>query len=377
MRILHIDTETGWRGGEQQVFWLIEGTLRRGAADPWLAAPPGSELGSRVRALQSSVREVPMRRGWDFRAARILGSLVREHGIDLVHAHTAHAHTLAWLGVARPGLAPVVVTRRVDFPIGGGLLGAVRRAKYLHPAVRIIAISSGVFDVLTSGGVPREHVTLVPSGIDPKRLEGAHNSEAFRREIGADSRTFVIGNAAALADHKGQIYLVRAAERIREWFRDRSSTLGQFSDFRIAILGEGEERPRLEAEIQRLGLLDHVRLPGWREDIADCMAGFDVFCLSSHLEGLGTAMLDAMWMGLPVVATRTGGIPDAVVDGETGLLVSPRNPDALAAACIRYIESEDLRKSLGAAGHRRIEQKFTVDRMVEGTLEVYRQALGR
>jgi glycosyltransferase involved in cell wall biosynthesis len=318
-----------------------------------------------------------MRRGWSFRAAREIGTLVREREIVLVHAHTAHAHTLAWLGVARPGLAPVVVTRRVDFPIGGGLLGGVRRAKYLHPGIRLIAISSGVRDVLTAGGVPADRVVLVPSGIDPRRLAGSHNAEAFRAEIGAGPSTFVIGNAAALADHKGQIYLVRAAERIRQWFRNRSAGSGQFSEFRIAILGEGEERSRLEAEIRERRLQEQVRLLGWRDDVADCMAGFDVFCLSSHLEGLGTAMLDAMWMGLPVVATRTGGIPDAVADDQTGLLVPPRDPEALAEACIRYLESEDLRKRLGAAAHRRIEERFTVDRMVEGTLEVYRQALGR
>jgi len=380
MNILHIDTEKGWRGGEQQAWWLIEGLLKRDVGHQIVAVPPASDFESRAREARWDVEQIPMRGGWDLAASARIRAIVRERKIDIVHAHTSHAHNLAWLGVARRGVAPVVVTRRVDFPIAApGPLGFLRRLKYVHPDVYLIAISAGVRDVLVAGGIEAERITIVPSGIDTKRLEGNHDRSKVRSLVEADEKTAVIGNIAALTDHKGQIYLVRAAAELRAWFQEPGARPPdcEYSDFRIVIVGEGEERGHLEEEIERLGVEGHVRLLGWRDDVPDCLAAFDVFCMPSHLEGLGTSILDAMWMGLPVVATRTGGIPDVITDRETGLMVPPKEPELLAAALIECIRDADLRKCLSQEGRRVVEERFTVDRMVEGTLAVYHSATKR
>ena len=377
MKILHLDTEMTWRGGEQQAFWLVEGLLKREIGKQVIVANPESEMAKRAKERDWNVFEVEMRGGWNPKVANKIAKIARQNVIDLAHAHTSHGHTLAWMGLARRKITPVVVTRRVDFPVGKGLFAPFRRAKYTHPWVHLIAISDGVKDVMIEGGLTPDEIAVVSSGIDPRRLQGRRDRDKIRKEIGLGPQTALIGNVAALTDHKGQIYLIQAAKRLRAWTQSLPDTISNeaFRDFKIILIGEGEDRPKLEAEIQNLGLENHVLLLGWRDDIADCMAGMDVFCLPSHLEGLGTAMLDALWMRLPVVASRTGGIPDVLIDGEVGLLSAPKNPKELADALIRMLESPDLRKRFSEEGRRTVERGFTVNRMVEGTLAVYRKAL--
>ena len=140
-------------------------------------------------------------------------------------------------------------------------------------------------------------------------------------------------------------------------------------------MGEGEERANLEREIARLHLENVVSLMGWRSDIPDCLAAFDLYCMPSHLEGLGTSMLDAMYKELPVAASRTGGITDALQDGINGLLFPPRDPAAIAAALERLLGDSALRRRFAQQARRDVEMKFTVDRMVEGTLAIYKEFL--
>jgi glycosyltransferase involved in cell wall biosynthesis len=141
------------------------------------------------------------------------------------------------------------------------------------------------------------------------------------------------------------------------------------------ILGEGELRARLAARIEHLGLGARVHLAGFRSDVDRLLPAFDVFCLSSHMEGLGTSVLDAMCFERPIVATAAGGIPDAVEDGVSGRLVAPRDPEALAAAIVEVLERPDWARQLAAAGRRRFEAGFSAERMVERTLEVLEEAL--
>ena len=165
--------------------------------------------------------------------------------------------------------------------------------------------------------------------------------------------------------HKGQRHLIDAARRV----------VRELPDVRFLIVGEGELRPALERQVRDLGLERHVLLPGFRTDVLGLQKALDVFVMSSITEGLGSAMLDAMACGRPVVATRTGGIPEAVHDGVNGLLVPPHDDAALAAAIVRLLQDDALRERLGGAARQRIVNEFSVDRMVANTLDVYRRRL--
>jgi glycosyltransferase involved in cell wall biosynthesis len=177
----------------------------------------------------------------------------------------------------------------------------------------------------------------------------------------------LVGNVAALAGHKGQRHLVAAAARV----------IREVPDARFLIVGEGELRDALEHQIKELGLDRHVMLTGFRDDAVGLQKSFDVFVMSSVTEGLGSAMLDAMACRRPVVATRAGGIPEAIEDGVTGLLVPPQDEPALAKAIVRMLKDSEMRARLGEAGRRRVVEEFSVEKMVAATLDAYEKRKAR
>jgi L-malate glycosyltransferase len=147
-------------------------------------------------------------------------------------------------------------------------------------------------------------------------------------------------------------------------------------DARFVILGEGELRGPLEKQIADLHLEKHVILGGFRPDVLSLLKGFDFFVMPSVTEGLGTSLLDAMACAKPIVASRVGGIPEVVMDGKTGILVPPKDPDLLAEAIVRMMQDRALAASMGGAGYTRVTERFTVERMVEETLAVYERLDG-
>jgi glycosyltransferase involved in cell wall biosynthesis len=247
-----------------------------------------------------------------------------------------------------------VATRRVDF----ALRGPLSRRKYAA-CDRVIAVSQAIAGVLGRGGLGSERVRVVYEGVpDRNALPGGR--EALR-DLGIPEDAPVVGNVAALTGHKDQATLLEAAAKV----------VRRVPEARFVIVGEGELRSRLEARSRDLGLERRCVFAGFRADLDRLIPAFTVFCLSSHMEGLGTSLLDAMAFGVPVVATAAGGIPEAVQDGITGRLAPPRQPDALAAALLEALDDPLRRAAWGRAGRRRYEERFTADRMIDATLAVY------
>jgi glycosyltransferase involved in cell wall biosynthesis len=172
-----------------------------------------------------------------------------------------------------------------------------------------------------------------------------------------------VGNVAALVPHKGQRHLIDAAKVVVQ----------QVPDARFIIAGEGELRPALERQIKDYHLEKHVLLAGFRPDVLSLHKAFDIFVMSSVTEGLGTSLLDAMAAGKPIVATRAGGIPEVVAEEETGLLVPPRDHEALADAIVRLLKDAELRRRMGEAARTRARTFFSAERMVQQTLLVYQR----
>jgi glycosyltransferase involved in cell wall biosynthesis len=359
--ILHIDTQGAWRGGEAQVFALCRGLLQRGYPIN-VITQPDSALAARLRQSGIEPVEIPMRGEFDLLAAFRIREICRSRDIHIIHAHDARAHALSWIATMARTPIPVLVTRRVDFPVGGNLLSAL---KYKSNRIYFIAISNGVKKVLIDGGVPEDRIEIVFSGVDPMRFQGACDGSSFKMEYGIGEDRIIIGNIAALTDHKGQIYLIDAAPRILE----------RFPNARFFIIGKGELKPSLQNRIDRLGLREKITLTGFIQNVGDALAAMDLFVLSSHLEGLCTSLLDAMSMKVPVVATRAGGIPDVVEHEVHGLLVEPKNPDSLAAAVIRMLEDKEAQRRFVEAGYEKVMQFFTTEQMIKGTIRVYEKIL--
>jgi glycosyltransferase involved in cell wall biosynthesis len=355
-----VDSERTWRGGERQVLELMRRQRRRGD-DPHLAAPPGSAIATRAAEEAFPVHWVAMRGTWDLPSVARLAGLHRRLRPDVVHWHAARAHSIgAMASILAPGPARVL-SRRVDFPVRGSW-GS--RLLWSMPIDAIGAISEGVRDALARSGVDPNRVRVVPSGIDLTPFEAPVDRNALRARLGVAPDVVLAFQAAALAPHKSQIDLLRAAAVARE----------RVPGLRVWIAGEGPLRAPLESESARLGLGTMVRFLGFRNDVNDLLRAADLFVVSSYLEGMGTSTLDAMAAGLPVVATRVGGIPEIVSDGVTGLLVPARDPRALADAILRLAGDAELRDRFGGAARVQV-RAFSADRTEERTRGLYSEAL--
>jgi L-malate glycosyltransferase len=253
---------------------------------------------------------------------------------------------------------PLVAARRVDFHLRGNSLS---RWKYRQVDCFICA-SEAIRQMLIGDGVPSARAVTVHEGIDIERVERAEPAN-LHADFWLPHQAPIVGNVAALVPHKGQRHLIDAAKTVVQ----------QVPDARFVIAGEGELRPALERQIKESHLEKHVLLAGFRPDVLSVHKAFDIFVMSSVTEGLGTSLLDAMAAGKPIVATRTGGIPEVVADGETGLLVAPRDHDALAEAVVCLLTDAELRRRMGEAGRARARALFSAEGMVQNTLHLYQR----
>jgi glycosyltransferase involved in cell wall biosynthesis len=359
---LHIDTARTWRGGQNQVLLTVNG-LRGIGQRAALVAHPGGELRRRAAEGLELVPLAP-RTEMDLTAAWRLSRLLRRLRPDIVHAHDPHGVAMGALALSMAGASaapPLVASRRVDFHLKGN---SFSRWKYRQVDC-FVAASEAIRRMLVGDGVPEARTVTVHEGVDIEHVLAAppvNVHEAFWLPHHAP----VVGNVAALVPHKGQHDLVEAARLVVQ----------AVPDARFVILGEGELREPLERQVRAHHLEKHVFLPGFRTDVLGCLKGFDLFVMSSVTEGLGTSLLDAMACSRAIVATRTGGIPEVVADGETGLLVPPRDPRALADAIVRLLGDEPARRAMGAAGFARVSERFSLERMIAGTAAVYARVAG-
>lgn len=354
---LHIDTARTWRGGQNQVLVTIMG-LRSLGHRTMLVAHPGGELRQRAKEGLDLIPLAP-RTEMDLGAAWRLSRLIRKLAPDIVHAHDPHGVAMAAMALSMStqiSKPPLVASRRVDFRMRGNSLS---RWKYRQVDCFICA-SEAIRQILVADGVPAARAVTVHEGIDLSRVDAAPPAK-LHEELWLPHHAPLVGNVAALVPHKGQRHLVESAALV----------VRQVPDARFVIAGEGELRPALERAIRDHHLEKHVLLLGFRPDVLSLHKAFDIFVMSSVTEGLGTSLLDAMASGKPVVATTAGGIPEVVVDGETGFLVPPRDHELMAEALVKLLKEEQLRQRMGRAGRVRARRKFSAERMVQDTLRVY------
>jgi glycosyltransferase involved in cell wall biosynthesis len=364
MRTLHIDTERVWRGGQQQVFLLVEGLARQGIGAT-LAVPPDSPLYECAVRAGLSVEPLAARGDADFIASFHLHRLIRRERFDIVHCHTAHAHGIALL--ARRFLAhklrpKIVVARRVAFSSPSPFA----RQKYRH-ADCIVAVSLAVQQRLEAAGIDPARIRVVRDGVRAVRpVVGPEERDRVRRLLGLEPNERLVLHLGHLGAEKGQADLIAAASAIQ----------AVVPEARIAIVGQGELRDQLEQQAAASG--DRVLFAGFwpPEQVPALLAAASVFVLPSRQEGLGSVLLEAMAAGLPIVGTRTGGIPEIICDGSTGLLVPPGDSPALAQAVVRLLTDSSLAQRLGAAGRDFVRREGSAERMIEETVAIYRALFG-
>ena len=348
MRILHLDSGRHWRGGQRQVFLLAAAQRERGY-EPLVVAAPNSPLAGLLKTQGIASAAVAMRADFDLIAMRRVRRLVFRWRPDLMHAHDARAHAIA-LGALLGSHVPLIVTRRVPFVPKG-------RLKYGSRVAHFIAISQAVADALQRGGVSADRCTVVYSGVP---TPSALAPRDWRREAGWPADTLLCGVVGAMTAEKGVAKLHEIAAHVAPAVQDR---------LRLVLLGGTAIGADLFGGIAayRAGFVDAIH---------DAVAGLDMLWHPSGAEGLGTAVIDAMALGVPPVAFATGGLAELVESERSGLLAPPGDVRAFAHEVERLATDSALRRALADGGRTRAAH-FSVDRMASGASAVYDMVLAR
>jgi glycosyltransferase involved in cell wall biosynthesis len=294
--------------------------------------------------------------GFVFRLARI----IRTGKPDIVHVHSRRGADVWGAFAAHMTKTQVVLTRRVDNPE----LSWVARAKYrLYD--RVITISNGISKVLMSEGVPAKKIVCIPSAVDGRRYELECAKGWFCREFGLDPDNNVIGVIAQFIPRKGHHYLIEAAPEI----------LSRYPDTQFLFFGQGPLQSKLQQLCKKHNIADKVHFPGFRNNLEHILPCLDVVVHPATMEGLGVSLLQAAAAGVPIVASRVGGIPEVVQDGVNGYLVEAGSVKEIVHGVCEFLRHPDKAKCFGEAGRDMVRSRFSIGAMVSGNLRVYRELL--
>jgi L-malate glycosyltransferase len=294
-----------------------------------------------------------------------LTSLHRQHPIDLIHVHAAHE--LMLLAKLCGPKIPIVFTVHGYHGWQSGLgyrLAAIFGNLF---ADRVIAVSRSEVDILALDRLSAPKVNLVYNGvaepqIDPQRaIDLAHQFACDRPE------QITIGTVARLSEAKGLTYLIQAMAQL----------VPRYPQVHLVIAGDGELRDPLQQLVHKLGLAAHVTFTGYLQDVQNLMYSFDIFVLPSLQEALPLACVEAMSLKKAIVGTNVGGIPEQIIDGETGFIVPAKDPSALADRLQRLITSPELMASFARRSYERYRDQFTIRAMLDSTAQIYEGVLAQ
>lgn len=359
--ILHLGTARSWRGGEQQIVYLIEELLKLGGSQSLLAVRH-SPLALYAEKKDWMVYTAPKKTSLPLQMAAKLARICRQEQIEGVHAHDSHAHTAAILAAEFFGMAlPIVVSRRVDFPVGSSWFS---RFKYNHPQVkRIICVSEIIQSVMQNCLKQPARLSVVHSGVDLNKFP-RQGAGKLRGEYQIPLETPLVGNVAALADHKDYPTFVDTVALLKE----RGAHAAYF------IIGDGPERAQIEAYVRTKDLQEDIIFTGFRKDIEVLLPELDLLLFTSKMEGLGTTLLDAQAAGVPILATRAGGIPEIIEDGKNGKLAPVGDAAFLADLAEELLTNKTLRKQLAEQAQAQVGL-YSKEKMAEKMLLQYQEII--
>lgn len=323
--------------------------------------PQKDALVEDLRALGVEVRCFPSRHEAEMllstgRVARWLD----DGEFDIVHCHLPLAGIVGRIAGKASGL-PIVYTEH-------NVHERYHRVTYWANRVTwwqqdfVVAVSEEVARSIRAHAGERVPVRVVSNGVDVERFSPRRDlGTAVRRDYGIESGSPVVGTVAVFREQK----------RLDDWLRAARLLVDDMPETRFLLVGDGPRRSELDGLAATLGMKQHVRFAGLQEDVRPYLAAMDVYMMSSDFEGLPIALLEAMAMGVPPVCTRVGGIPEAVVDGVSGLLVGRGRPEALASAAGRLLADREARRGMGSAARRQVVQEYSMERMMERLHDVY------
>ncbi len=369
MRAAHLSKVKGIAGSERHLLTLLPGLNALGVETTMIVIEePDSPADDFCAAMSSrgvAVERVPVRSNLDPGLTARLTRALRAAAPDIAHTHLIHADLYGLPAARRAGVPGAVSSRHNDNPFRRRPLIRFANRRVMRRADRVIAISGALADfVRRVEGIPAEKVITVRYGLDPVDYPPGARAAARALFDGREGKA-VIGFFGRLIEQKGIDTLLAAFAEVQR----------AHPGVRLAIVGDGDRRAALEAQAAALRLSDAVTFAGWVPDAPCLMPGCEVVVMPSRWEGFGLVALEAMSAARPLVASRVSALPEIVADGETGLLVPPDEPAALADALNNLLADPARADAMGRAGRARLAERFSVDRMIRETLAVYEAVL--
>jgi len=352
-------------GGAEVLAARLARRLRRAFRFVFACLDEVGPLGEELRAEGFPVVLLGRKAGLDWGCPWRLARLLREQQVDVVHAHQYTPFFYGLVARMRGPWRPILFTEhgrhQPDYPRRKRMLA---NRLFLSRRDRVVGVGEAVRQALINNeGIPGQRVGVLYNGIDVDAFASAGDRAAARRDLGAGPGEFLLLQVARLDYLKDHATAVRTLARV----------VTQAPNARLVLVGDGPERPAIEAQVRKLNLADKVRLLGTRADVARLLHGADAFLLTSTSEGIPLTVIEAMAVGLPVVATDVGGLREVVTDGETGFLAPAKDDAALAEHLLRLAADADLRRRLGGAGRSRAKRCFDEPRMADDYGRLYRE----
>ena len=363
MKVMHISSAPSWRGGEQQIVYLLE-ELQKLEVENVVFCPQHTPLSDKTKNLNIQVYTYK-KRNLDPRVAKRLMKIAEDEQVDLIHMHDSHSHTY---GVMAASLfncpTPMILSRRVDFPVKRSIFS---KWKYNHPRIKkILCVSRAILKILLPDIKEKQKLEVVYSGVNLDRIKPA--SGKLRLEFEIPNEKLIIGNVASIAPHKDYLTFVETVRKLKS-----SNAIQPFPKFLI-IGGDGGQQKLITNKIHQYGLHDDIILTGFRNDIPEILGELDLMLVTSKEEGLCTSIIDAFKARVPVVATAAGGIPELVLHLQTGLLAPIRDAEKLVYWITKLLNDDALRERMVRKAYVHADL-FDKAVMARNTLEFYSSSL--
>jgi len=362
IRVLHVSTATGWRGGEQQIAYLLLGRKKDSVITNFVFGVKDQPVDLFCKANNIPFEPYGKKAPLSLSNAKQFSVFCKKNAIDIVHTHDSHGHTMAILAADIFNNSPkIVVHRRVDFP----QKGVLATYKYNHKKIaQYIPISNAIKTILEQTIVPKNQhkISLVYSTIALDKFKNV-NKVNIREEVGLAQNTILVGNISALVDHKDYPTFLKTAQRI----------IAHSSRYHFIILGTGELLEELISLAKELGIFNHVHFLGFKTNAISYIKDFDVFLMPSKLEGLGTSVLEAFACEIPVVGTNAGGLKETIINELTGLSAPVGNVEQLSNHVIRLQQEPELAKQMVTNAKQMVVQDFSSEKMVNEITSIYKK----
>lgn len=366
-RILHLISSSGFLGAENVVLELSKELTK---LNHWITIGiletrdnRHMELAERAREEGVNVRIFPSKGRFDKRTVFAIRAFIEREKGDILHSHNYKSDFYAFFakGKKHPWMVTNHLWKRTTVAL---MIYAHLDSLVMRKANRIVAVSEQIANDMKQRGIPAGKVTVIENGVSLERFR-IGNKDEMRKTFGFNSNEKVIGTVASLTPEKGHSYLMDAAREV----------IQKHPEARFLIVGDGPQRQSLEETTDRLGLSGKVIFTGSRRDIPEILSLLDAFVLPSLKEGLPIALLEAMAAMVPVIATKVGAVPKLIEDGMSGILIPPKDSQAISNAIMEVLSDKQSSLKMARKGFERVRDNYSSKQMAEKYMAIYKELM--